>query len=241
MIQPFQMPGQQGSLDDTGIIQWTVPYFVENLADVLTVGQEPPLKGLVETGRTWTDNFEGQGAGVQVTVTYEGGGLSDKVSYEYDSSFREEIILSHPNWEQFKNVFKGRYDKEEKRVEFPEYIDKGGKLGLDQGQGPPTPGAIADARRANQVKNPLFGVETYLALASVFRMTYSASSVPAGIFTSIGTIRQSLPGGFPTPENHDWLVMPPKVSQRGGSYQITEEYMMSKPGGWPEAIYSLIN
>ena len=56
----------------------------------------------------------------------------------------------------------------------------------------------------------------------------------------IGTIQESLPGGFPTPSGRNWIVMPPKISQRGGIYQITEELMLSQPGGWPENVYKLI-
>ena len=69
-MNSFQMPGQKGSVDDKGVVQWVVPYFVEDLADVLIVGREAPVLGLLEVGRTWSDDGEVQGAGLKVEVTY---------------------------------------------------------------------------------------------------------------------------------------------------------------------------
>lgn len=234
-MKSFQMPGQKGSIDDKGVVQWTVPYFVEDLADVLSVGAQPPLSGLIEVGRNWSDDGEVEGVGVKVEVTYEGfnGDPEDQPdTYEFDSSFREEPIVAHANWYDIKKAFNGRYDSETKTVTFSEFLDerRAGLRLVDQSK----------RGERGELKNPFFGVETFLALSSVFRHTYVRSTIPASIFERIGTIQNSIPGGFPTPEGRNWLVMPPKISQRGGAYQITEELMLSQPDGWPEAIYSLI-
>lgn len=243
-MNSFQMPGQKGSIDDKGVVQWTVPYFVEDLADVLKVGREAPVSGLIEVGRTWSDDGEVQGVGIKVEVTYEGGGGpgSQPDSYEFDSSFREESLVAHPLWStHLKPIFKGKYDDESKTIKFPEYLEGKSGSGLSGDfVGPPSPGQLAKFKRENQKKNPLYGVETFLSLSSIFRHTYVKSSVSASIFERIGTIRESLPGGFPTPDGRNWLVMPPKISQRGSVYQITEELALSKPGGWEPTIYALI-
>lgn len=228
MSTSFQMPGQKGNVSKEGIVTWTVPYFVEDLADVFTVGRTPPASGLAEVARSWTDI---EGAGLQVDVEYEGlNGSSDgsefEPTYDYDSSFKDETLLAHPEWKRIKEEHKGTYDKEEKRIEFPEFL-AGVKAGL--GGGGPT-----------QRKNPMFGLETFLSLSSVFRRTYVRTSVPDSIFTEIGTIREALPNGFPTPPGRNWLIMPPKITQRGSAFQITEELMLSQPGGWPENVYKLI-
>ena len=34
--------------------------------------------------------------------------------------------------------------------------------------------------------------------------------------------------------------MAPKVSKRGNVYELSEELMLSAPGGWPEAVHGLI-
>lgn len=227
MSRSFQIPGQKGNVSKEGVVTWTVPYFVEDLSDVLIIGDKPPVAGLIEVGRSWTDI---EGAGLQVDVEYEGvvGNPEDKEStYDYDSSFKEETLLAHPLWHKIKEFYKGRYDKEEKRIEFDEFLSTG-TTGL--GGNPDGTGR----------KNPMFGLETFLSLASVFRHTYLRTVVPPSIFNEIGTIKDSLPGGFPTPTGRDWIVMPPKISQRGGVYQITEEWMLSQPGGWPANVYKLI-
>lgn len=230
------MPGQKGEVDKNGVVTWTVPYFVEDLSEVFVVGEDPPVDGMKEISRSWTDI---EGAGLQVEVQYEGviGDPEDKEdTYDYDSSFKEETLLAHPEWRLLKNVFKGRYDKEEKKIEFPEFLKSNERgLGSSTFVGPPAPGD-----QPKGIKNPMYGLETFLSLSSVFRHTYVRSEVSASLFNRIGSIRESLPGGFPTPSGRNWIVMPPKISQRGSVYQITEEYMLSQPGGWPEKVYKLI-
>ena len=226
------MPGQKGEVDEKGVVTWTVPYFVESLSDIFVVGGGPPVEGMKEVGRSWTDI---EGAGLQVEVQYEGviGNPEEKEStYDYDSSFKEETLLAHPLWNKIKTFYKGRYIKEEKRIEFDEEIPNG-TPGLGGGGG-----SLNSGERGR--KNPLFGLETFLSLSSVFRHTYLRETVPSSLLDRIGTIQESLPGGFPTPSGRNWIVMPPKISQRGGIYQITEELMLSQPGGWPENVYKLI-
>lgn len=226
------MPGQKGELDEKGIVTWTVPYFVEDLSEIFVVGEDPPVSGMKEVGRSWSDI---EGAGLQVEVQYEGtiGNPEEKEdTFEYDSSFKEETLLAHPLWNKIKTFYKGRYIKEEKRIEFAETLSSG-NTGLGSGGG-----TTASGEKGK--KNPLYGLETFLSLSSVFRRTYLRESIPPSLLDRIGTIQESLPGGFPTPSGRNWIVMPPKISQRGSVYQITEELMLSQPGGWPENVYKLI-
>lgn len=236
-MQAFQTIGQRGSRDDKGVISWTIPYIVEDLSEIFTVGTKPPLDGLAEVSRGWGDV---EGIGLQVDVTFEGyvGNPEDSPNtYDYDASFKEETLLAHPLWSSLlKPIFRGSYDKDEKKIEFPEFLSKTGR-GLSVAES-----AYASSGQASGAfdKNPMYGLETFLSLSSVFRFTYIRRTVPNSIFDRIGTIRKSLPGGFPTPSGRDWLIMPPKISQRGGVFQITEEMMLSQPGGWPDKVYAFI-
>ncbi len=226
------MSGQKGQVDDKGVVTWTIPYFVEELSEVFSVGVIPPVEGLREVGRSWTDI---EGAGLQVEVEYEGvfGDPEEKEeTYDYDSSFKEETLLAHPLWPQIRDFYKGTYDKEDKRIEFEEYLSNSSRgLSSTGNTGTGDPG---------KRKNPMYGLETFLSLASVFRRTYLRANIPAGLLDKVGTIQDSLPGGFPTPPGRDWIIMPPKITQRGGVFQITEELMLSQPGGWPKKVYALI-
>lgn len=232
MSNSFQMSGQKGGVDETGIVTWTVPYFTDNLSDIFIVGGNPPMEWLKEVGRSWSDI---EGAGVRVDVEYEGviGNPEDKEeTYDFDSSFKEETLLAHPLWNQIKTYYKGTFDKEDKRIEFTEFLNDN-TTGLGTGGG-----SNASGERGR--KNPMFGLETFLSLSVVFRRTYISESIPSGLLDRVGTIQNSLPGGFPTPSGRNWIIMPPKINQRGGVFQITEELLLSQPGGWPENVYKLI-
>lgn len=218
------MPGTKGSRDKTGLFTMTVPFYVEELTQVTQVGRTSPL-GLKETNREFEDI---EGAGFEVSVTYEGfeDGIDEgEIEYDFDPSFSEEPIESHPLINELIEHYEGQVDSKSKKVTF-------GSTLASRGGG--------TSKKGKTRKNPLSGLSTYVSLRSVFRMTYTKRSLPASLFKDIGTIKDSLPGGFPTPSGRDWLVMPPKVSERGNAFQITEEWMASPPGGWPKSIYKLI-
>lgn len=217
------MSGTTGSRDKTGLLSITIPYHVDRLEEVLTVGLTPPF-GLTEQDRKWDDI---EGSGFEVSVTYEGledGKDEGNTEYDFDPSFSEEPIESHPLIEELVDRYDGQV--KDNKVTFPSTIpdDSGGLGGGDGGER----------------SNPLAGLTTFLSLRSVFRMTYTRKKLPKNLLRDIGTIKSGLPNSFPTPAGRDWIVMAPKVSERGNAFQITEEWMMSPPGGWPENVYKLI-
>ena len=232
-VEPFKMSGQQGSQDKQGVVEWTVPNYVETLTEVFSEGKEAPMKGLKETSRDWSDI---EGAGVQVEVKYEGFVTEDEEEdpekaepvFEWDSSFKEERIEAHPLFPDIEKFYNGKYDEEENVTRFPKFM--GGQAGQIKGLG----------GNKNKKKNPMFGVETFMSLSVNFKKTYLRKKIPPEIFQNIGTIAKSLPDGYPTPIGRDWLVMPPKISEKGEIYQITEELLLSMPGGWPREVYKLI-
>lgn len=224
---PFRTTGTKGTRDETGLLSVSVPYYVPSEGDILTVGAEPPL-GLKEVGRTWGD-VEGM-SGFEVVVEYEGfedgRDEGDTESIEFDPSFAEEPIESHPAFLLLKARYGGTLDDKGK-VQWSETYK-------------PTNGALQSGG-STEKKNPLFGVSTYLSLKSVFRRTYTVRDLPNDLLENIGEIVESLPDGFPTPSGRNWLTMPPKVTLRGNAYQITEELILSPPGGkWPPGVHGLM-
>jgi len=227
MPLPTQTQGLRGNRDERGLIGLTVPWVVATLEEVLTVGATSVF-GLPETKREWNDLEAGK---FLVNISYEGAQSEngDKDTYEFDSSFSEEPIESHPDIETIKAVYGGTVGGDGK-ITFPEKMPsaKGGGGGLSGGQS------------VKQDKNPLFGLSTYLVTKAVFRHTYLRRVFPATLLDKIGSIVHSLPEGFPTPSSRNWLFMPPKVTKRGNMYEITEELMLSAKGGWPDGVYKLI-
>lgn len=233
------MSGQGGDRDELGMVTWTVPYYVEDPIDIFAVGKTPPLDGLKEVGRSWSDI---EGAGIQVDVTFEGyssesgeGGSTnpedEEPQYEFDASFKEETLVAHPDWQNIKDFYEGTYDKETKQVKFNEFLSlkaSGGGF------------VIQEDGSKRGLANPLFGVETFLNLSVIFRETRLYSSIPENILESIGTIDQTIPGGFPTPPDRDWLIMPPRIRQSGEVFRVSREWLLSPAKGWPSKVYDYI-
>src|ERR1700760_4110777 len=127
MAKSFAMLGARGGRDKKGVVTLTVPYFVQLLQDCLTVGASPPFEGLIETDRTW-DQMED--ANYQVTVTYQGaqGDSPERLTkeqIEFDGSFGEEPIETHPDIEELKQEYGGVVG-EDKRITFPQYLPDDG-------------------------------------------------------------------------------------------------------------------
>lgn len=224
---PHLTEKETGGIDENGYASAAVTYRVPTISDAATYGPSVHELGIPEVSRNWT-RLTG-GLGYEVTINYKGqyededdGAVGD---YSMDISFSEEPIEKHPNLAKIMEEYAGSYDEEDKVVFEPELQGEGG--GLAQGGG-------EDSR-----KNPMFGVKTYLALSGVFRHTYTSTRRPR--LDVIGNIVGRVPGGFDTPEDHNWLVMPPKMRRQGrNAYQITQEYLLSQHGGWPESVYGLL-
>ncbi|NDD52831.1 hypothetical protein EBZ39_02955 [bacterium] len=227
------------SRDERNMLSVQVPFRVPTLDETLTVSAGAPF-GLPEVGRA-VNQLEG-GAGYQVVITHEGTtgeneGEADG-TIEFDQMFREEPLESHPNWDKIKAEYGGSVvDKE---LNFPEFLGNAttARVGtLTKG----LTGDYADAARSSQRRNPLFGQKTYLALYVVYRRSYVRKTFPKGILDLAGSTRAKLPGGLPTPKGRNWLIQPPKVQRRGTSWEVTEEWILSKPGEeWPRWVFDVM-
>jgi hypothetical protein len=221
-IDPHKVDSQSGGISDKGEVSDQITYKVLTLTEAATYDFGAHELGIPESSRTW--NLDG--AWYLVTVNYKGFlDAEDSNQYEMDVSFSEEAIEAHPNLAAIKKKYAGTTN-EEGKVKFPEFVRAKSGSGLTD--------------RTYRTKNPMFGVTTYLALKAVFRHTYSSKSAPD--LNNIGKIVKSVPGNFPTPKDHDWMMMPPKFHKEGrkGDYKVTQEYMGSAPGGWPESVYGLM-
>jgi hypothetical protein len=225
------MLGLSASRDERRLLSVSVPWNCRTLAETMTVGGGNPF-GLPETGRQVTQLED---ASFQVTITYEGTEAepAGEESHEFDSSFREEPIESHPRIDRIRKRY-GGVTGDDGRITFPEKLPRAAQAGSGSGLSGSEPAGTGE-------KNPMFGQSTYLVLHAVFRRTHLKRKVPKNLLDDAGTTREKLPGGLPTPKGRNWLVMPPKASKRGNVWEISEEWLLSKPGEkWPPAVYGLI-
>lgn len=223
--------GEQGSKDKYGIISHSVPYYCESLADA-AYGTLPNDTGFGENRakRTWQP-WAG-GTGYIVVAVFEGAdpSLIDSESFywEFDSSFAERRLESHPRIKDLITKYGGQV-QDDGQIFWPlTYSEKVSGSGLS--------GSAASSSN----KNPLFGADSYVELQAVFRAVRIRSSPSSDLLDRIGTIKKDLPVSVTTPANRDWLIMPPRVAERGNVVTETEEWLIGPPGGWPQDIYELL-
>jgi len=244
--------GQTFSTDDIGVTTWTCRYYVASKEDYHNAGAEAPVEGLVETNRQGTDQKglgeDGGKEGMIVTVTYEGivddsfAGINN-ARIEFDASFGEEPLEAHPDWLDIKVLFDGEHDEETGKVTFRETLtdtaDVTRVAGIASAYG--LSATVNPSTGKKELKNPLFGEETFLSLGAVFRRTYAVSEIPDYILNLIGTVYPKLPKEFKNLDlpggERNWMQQPFKLTRRGGAYVITDEWLQSPIGGWNEALY----
>ena len=82
------------------------------------------------------------------------------------------------------------------------------------------------------------GVDSYLVPTVLARHTYPDNSLPSGtLLGNIGTIQTPSHPDIVTPAGRTWLLSHVSYRRAGNSYEITEEFTLSGPGGWNTDIY----
>lgn len=228
--------GQSGGVDRNRVASMRVPWYVDTFADVWTVGSDP-ISGLPAVERSWAQMENGKW---KVTVTHEGyadgtepESIEETEQWSVDFDFSEEPIESHHNLDEIKKTYGGVIV--DGKVSFPEKRPKG-----DQSKS----GLSASSNKSGE-KNPLFGVTTFILLKARISRSFSWREVPSDVGRQIGRIYQSIPGLPDDLANidwgdRDWMVQPPKIQQKGDVWKVEQDYLLSPPGGWPPAVYNLI-
>jgi hypothetical protein len=164
--------------------------------------------------------FEGIDAGNSLFGT-------ERVVYEFQGSFNQEPITSHPNIGKLLRTYDGTLEDGEVSWAAQDPTRKSQRTGFNV--------------KGQQVQsiNPMYGVNSYLAIGAVWSVTriVQLASIPQSILRGVGTIYNNVPGDPPTPPNRNWLKMSPTSRQRGNCLEVSEYYMLSGIGGWVKAIY----
>lgn len=223
-LSPYETDGEAGSIEE-GRLRGTLTFHVKSLSEAKSYGPST-YEGAPLRRRQW--KWSGPDEGYDITLSYEGpenGTEDEEGSVELDVSFAERSIKAHPNIKKILEVYQGRVDPVTKEVEFDPDLSKGDQSGLNSGEA--------------KVKNPMFGVTTYLYLSAVVRQTKIESRPPD--LSEIGQVTKRVPGGYATPKDHDWMKMPPKSRLlTSGDYENTYEFLMSEKGGWPRHVYGFL-
>lgn len=239
MSDNFKTIGKTGGTDENGLSRISCPWYVKNLEDVWTVGNEP-IQGLAPTSRTFSQLGDGS---YKVVVTHEGYSDEDQqdgntgeeatTTWNVDFDFSEEPIEAHHNLEEIKKTYGGVVV--EGKVEFPEKLPSNNN----------SRSGLGASRRARTDKNPLFGVETYILLKARISKKYTTTEIPGDVSRTMGRIIRTLPDAPADLANidwgdRDWMIQPPQIEFKGDVRVITQEYLLSPPGGWPEGVHEFI-
>lgn len=200
-----------------------------------------PLEGVTTTRRTgyfetrWS--FVGSGESAEFP-------LKDRQSsteYSFTPVWSELDLTRHPLWPDFQKTYGARLNPETGRIEWPERMPVGGGvnagLGLALATGVP---GVAAGFAALGARNPMWGRQTYLELTGgTYTHRYAEKKLPPHLFTRLGDIFKTseLPGVPPDVGNRNWLKAAPDYRRAGDIYDITETYLLSDIGGWPQEIY----
>lgn len=227
--------GTTGDRDNrTGLASVVQSYVVDTLAEAMQCGRDDVPLGLVEVRRPFS-SYKNHPTKLLVNVQYEGT-MDDEPGedaghYEFDVVLEENPIEAHPKIDELRKRFNGTVDPNTKRVHFDIEAPSNNQSG----------GSALSKTAAKSAKNPLYGLTSFLTLGSIFRRTIVLKTVPSDLLDRVGTIRQSLPKGFPTPEGRVWLVMPPRMVTRGNGYELAEEWKLIRDEPGIRVVYSMLH
>jgi hypothetical protein len=153
--------------------------------------------------------------------------LTGYTQFELDASRRDVPIGAHPCIYEIQYQYDGWED--ENGVHFERtYKPKGKRLGLGSGL----------RKGGESALNPMFGVDAFVDVGAVWRMTTVETRIPRGapgrIVVAPPTSRQPPRLGVGV---RNWMTLPVKARKRGLVYEVTQEWLLSGRGGWNEDIY----
>jgi len=150
---------------------------------------------------------------------------NNSLDYGFTPGFAQVPIQRHPKFQTLITKYGGMPDNDGQNVIWP----------------PNSPDGTNDpwAKSYSATKNPMFGVNDYFRIEGTYRFRYASEDILPNVLAMAGHVFTSgVPGTPPTLiEDRNWLCLAPSYRRRGMIYDITEEYWLSAPGGWPEPVY----
>lgn len=186
---------------------------------MLFIGDETrPVPGALRT--YWTfEGINGDGR----TVTFKDRSAS--LDYGFQPGLEQVDIRKHPKIQELMERYGGIIDPSSLDIIWPLTVPASASSGMKK--------SAEEGER-----NPMFGRNEYLDATGTYTFRYASFNPPSQ--AGIGRIHKSgLPGKPPGFADRDWLQAPSPFVRRGVVFDITEMYLLSGPGGWPEPIHNL--
>lgn len=232
--------GSTGRENPDGDLTHSLVFRCDTFEEVLTCGPAtwegiPRKKG----GRSWAKGRERAGKYV-VTVVYEGlpSGQAELERWKMVPTKSDEPMEAHPWIEMLAEKFNGE-EQDDGSIRFTRYLPNDGES--SGGSDPLNFNRAGDGR----VKNPMFGLETYIKKAMIVRLTFRYRNLPQNYLEMDGTVIDRIPNPrYDLWPDRDWLVWVGEIDEEGEGDEIfysgTVDFVLGPPGGWPP-MYWLID
>jgi hypothetical protein len=225
----LQLVGETMSTEKIGAATATVSFFDKTRFPIVPGSHRGLRLSRRETRQTedggyiTTAIYEGRSQDAKEEGGGGGGGGGNRPDaagdavYEWSPTFENTAISRHPRIGELIKKYKGEQDAAG-NVTFAKTLSSS-----DKGSGLRS---SASSQEVTEV-NPMYGVDDFLSLGGIWSETELARSLPNDVFSSIGEVVFSVPGGMPTPKSRFWLTMPPVVVEHGDQWKVTRRWMLS--------------
>ncbi|MEO7933201.1 MAG: hypothetical protein ABIT76_08600 [Chthoniobacterales bacterium] len=153
----------------------------------------------------------------------------NSTDYDFTGGFAEVSLKLHKDYSKLLEKYQGVPDVDGGDILWPATLSKeSGGGGAFPGNG----GTDGDI-------NPMFGYQSKFRMEGNYRFRYAVVELPGALFDGVDYIADKLPGKPPTDlkDGRNWLMAAPNLKHLGNVWDVTENYWLSGPGGWPKPIY----
>lgn len=243
--------------DDTGRLTITRSWHVDTEEEIdQVVADNPTYNGLGlkdDHAETWDpDTIEG---GFRVDLRYEGvdseNGRIDPedAKWNFDPAFEKEPVEKHHSVSYLIENYDGKEDPKTGRVTFPRLISRQKALSEGAEFSRSAHWYEPGGESSEEVDNPLYGLNEsgYIVMLGSASCRYNTTD-PSQAQRGVGRLFDELPYNAPDygiEDDRNWLKAPAQVEELepvDGErwFAVTEIYLLSEIGGWPPAVYKLI-
>ena len=206
----IQIHGTKIQISQEGIVSAWDQYYVESeggVDDVPTKRNSVGGSGVLDLVEISSSQAE-EGKQHVVTAKYEGLAAERFVNrtYEWSPEESQTDIILNPNIKELWLRYGGRWDDDMQDVKWPKTLKN---------------------KKGQETENPMLGVTDWIDLFGMWTETKAQEAVGEDVFQGVWSIVDEVPGGFPTPRNRAWLVLPPQITQRGACFEIKNRWRLT--------------
>lgn len=180
------------------------------------------FQGIDDVPKQWT-GFGGERLDlVNLSATQAEEGDKYIVTTTYEGVAPKSFVNKTYSWEPEQSQ-----EPIETNINFDAIVAKYGGQESEPGSGTYDVWPDIKGSKGAATKSPMKGVRSFLELGGVWVETEVVEEIPDDLWAGMWTIVDSVPGGLPPVPDRWWLVLPPKIEQRGACYTIARSWKLT--------------